>query len=131
MSNMNFKENKYTLQFDFKIDDVMEPVQFMDPEDVIVAHRLSEIDDCIQKIEQVVQSGKYVAGDISYEATYAFRENVTKQITNKMPLLWYGVFNEYSKLPVRKKGHYKISKWTMEESKSTYMKHFHNIMNEM
>src|SRR5690625_1474247 len=131
MSYMGFKENEYLLQFDFKWNNEMTPVQFVDPEDIIVAYHLNEIETCFQRIEQVINNGKYVAGYMSYEACYAFHGNLTINVKNKMPLLLFGVFNKRTKLTEQKRGNYKISNWTMEGSKCSYFKHFQKIMKKI
>src|SRR5690625_8039660 len=96
MSYIGIKENEYLLQFDFKMNNQMAPIQFTNPEEIITANHLHEVDDCIKRIDQVTQEGKYVAGYISYEVTYAFQNDYTTPLNNKIPLLWFGVFSKQS-----------------------------------
>jgi len=128
---MGIKENEYLLQFDFKMNNQMAPIQFTNPEEIITANHLHEVDDCIKRIDQVTQEGKYVAGYISYEVTYAFQNDYTKPLNNKIPLLWFGVFSKQSNVTGLDKGNFTINDWKMKETKSAYMKNFQQIMNEM
>src|SRR5690625_2996058 len=131
MSTMRCYKNNYLLQFDFKWTDLKSPIQFTDPEEIITAYHLEEIDHCMQKIDQATNNGKYVAGYVSYEATYALQGNIAKQITNTMPLLWFGVFTNYSTDIELDRGNFTISNWNMYETKNKYMENFQQIMSNI
>src|SRR5690625_2925704 len=93
MSSMKTNDYEYFLQFDFKVDNVFSPIQFINPIDIISTYHLDEVNDCLLKINKAVNDGKYVAGYIGYEAAYAFFHTQKHDLNLSMPLLWFGVFH--------------------------------------
>ncbi len=128
---MKTNDYEYFLQFDFKVDNVFSPIQFINPIDIISTYHLDEVNDCLLKINQAVNDGKYVAGYIGYEAAYAFFHTQKHDLNLSMPLLWFGVFhspvtfNQPNSLP------FTNGPWKITQSKNNYMKNFHTIMEEL
>ncbi|EAD5867972.1 aminodeoxychorismate synthase component I [Listeria innocua] len=66
----------------------------------LVARDLSEVLPIMKAAEEAQKSGKYVAGFVSYEAAPAFRSNLkTKQPAENMPLIWFGVYDNFTTAP--------------------------------
>ena len=114
------------LQFDFNDS----PIVFSHPIEIIQTNRIDEVNKCLQQVQAAVDNGYYVAGYLSYEATYAFRESISSETSNELPLLWFGVF----KAPLNKatilsnKESFTIDHWKMLQSKTQYEKQFEQIM---
>lgn len=116
------------LQFDFSLhNDEINSLFFTNPKDIITTHQLNEVNDALRKVKTAVDNGYYVAGYISYEATYAFYQT-NRTIEDHFPLLWFGVFNE----PMENKPFYHndftIGTWSMTEEKHTYINHIQHIL---
>lgn len=114
------------LQFDFEENQLT----FTNPLEIITTTNLTEVGDCLIKIQKAVDDGYYVAGYLSYEVTYTFFNEKINDKQRTLPLLWFGVFsgpNKSQTSPTTNK-HYHIGNWTMLESKDHYMTNFKKIM---
>lgn len=118
------------LQFNFyNYDkDVDTNMIFQHPRDVITTHDLDELAHCFKRIEAAINDGYYVAGFVSYEATYALYK-LNRTIDSDFPLLWFGVFKE----PIEQNnsnedGNYSVGTWKMNESKRAYTDNVHTIL---
>src|SRR5690625_5082259 len=118
------------LQFDFSNKN-NHPIVFSNPETIITTHHIEEVEQCLLQIEQAVTDGKYAAGFLSYEATYALKNLKHKQTQFTFPLVWFGIFTEPE--PIAKVAHqsYSISNWQMVESESEYEVAFNSIKNKI
>jgi para-aminobenzoate synthetase/4-amino-4-deoxychorismate lyase len=74
-----------------------ETLEFIDPVDVIYATKLSEINQCLDTIEDYRSTGFYIAGYLSYESGWAFLDKANISIANTMPLCVFGVFHSPKK----------------------------------
>ncbi|EMK4681454.1 aminodeoxychorismate synthase component I [Listeria innocua] len=73
---------------------------FENPLRELVARDLSEVLPIMKAAEEAQKSGKYVAGFVSYEAAPAFRSNLkTKHPAENMPLIWFGVYDNFTTAP--------------------------------
>lgn len=89
------------LRFDFEGDTKV----FENPTQELVAYDLSEVLTIMHAAEEAQKSGSYVAGFVSYEAASAFRSNLVTQKSDKsMPLVWFGVYDDFTEKPF-KTGH--------------------------
>lgn len=83
------------LQFDF----LNYPYNFENVLRIIQTRQLDKVLSCIQEIEEWVGKGYYAAGFITYEAASAFRSYLITHPPEKMPLLWFGIFEK----PIKRK----------------------------
>ena len=69
--------------------------QFSEPEEAVVCTRLDEIRPALLRIQARVDSGRFAAGYIAYEAAGAFDSALTvRPPDSDLPLLWFGVYRE-------------------------------------
>lgn len=109
-----------TLQFDFKMNNSNNPVTFTNPVEIITTTNSNNVNLCLEKVNNAIRDGFYVAGFISYEAAYALYD-LKQTIENEMPILWFGLFKE----PTIKQFHveennFSLDEWKMKVSKHTY-----------
>lgn len=125
---MNVEEKKAFLQFDFETNNKSEPFIFENPKEIIIAWKIHEVAACLVKIEQAISAGFYAAGYLSYEATPAFFPDVSVHAKQKMPLLWFGIFEAPIKQNDMAEGQpYSISNWKMNLTKEQYVQKFNEI----
>lgn len=67
---------------------------FTEPVEVIKASSLAQVEQALRKVDEAVQSGRYVAGFLCYEAGYAFENVLRTEVTSEVPLVWFGVFKQ-------------------------------------
>jgi len=118
------------LQFDFynSSKEGDGPIIFQEPREVITTYNIDEVASCLEKIKSAINKGYYVAGFLSYEATYALY-NLKQTIDSDFPLLWFGVFNDTNKQNNHiEVGNYKVGTWKMKESKKSYLANLHIIL---
>src|SRR5699024_10397664 len=118
------------LQFDFHVnnDSKDQSIIFTNPVDIITTHHINEVQSSFNKIKLAVNNGYYVAGYVSYEATYALY-NKNRTIDSDIPLLWFGVFNEPSSdNNIITDKTFTVGPWTMHETKETYIDNVQTIL---
>ncbi|MFC7392926.1 aminodeoxychorismate synthase component I [Scopulibacillus cellulosilyticus] len=94
------------------------PMCFQNPKEIIVVDSIDEIVPALIKVQNAVNSGYYAAGYLSYEAAPAFDQAYSVKSGNKMPLLWFGVFQEPEMIDnIPSDGGYSVSNW---ESATTF-----------
>jgi len=127
------KWNSYDsfLQFDFKVNQQLSPIQFVNPLEIISTFKIEEVNDCLQKINKAVIAGKYVAGYLSYEASYALYSVKNGEVNSNMPILWFGVYDSPAKFTKQKTFSFHTDKWQIGSSKDNYKKTFDKIMQEL
>lgn len=129
MSNDTGKWKDVYLQFDFHKENNGQNICFTNPEMVIETYELDEVIDCLQLVEQAHNKGKYIAGYMNFEASYAlFNLPITKQTNRREPLLWFGVFDKPSEPGNQANMEYTINHWTMRESKQSYIDNVTTIL---
>src|SRR5699024_7265180 len=119
------------LQFDFKVNQQLSPIQFINPLEVISTYEIEEVNDCLQKVNKAVIAGKYVAGYLSYEASYAFYSAKNREANSDMPIIWFGVYDAPAKFTKQKSFSFHTEKWQIGCSKDIYKKTFDKIMREL
>lgn len=67
---------------------------FMDPQQVVLATELSHVLPALRTLDQGVKEGLYAAGFISYEAGFAFEQQLPRDNLPQVPLLWFGLFEQ-------------------------------------
>lgn len=119
-----------TLQFDFHLEktDLNNPVTFTNPVKAITTDDINNVFSCLQEVNNAIHAGFYVAGFISYEATYAFYD-VKKTIESDQPLLWFGLFKEPIHDSIQhNQNTYSLSDWNMIVSKDNYEQRVNEIL---
>lgn len=73
---------------------------FANPQEIITAAHLAEVQPALQRLEEVRQSQQlYAVGFVSYEAAPALDEAlVTRPADPDFPLVWFGVYNSVREL---------------------------------
>jgi para-aminobenzoate synthetase / 4-amino-4-deoxychorismate lyase len=69
-----------------------QPLLFENPIELIEIHTTEEVKMGLEKIQAAARSGYYAAGYVSYEAAPAFDPAFTVHADSKMPLLWFGIY---------------------------------------
>ncbi|MCG2704206.1 MAG: aminodeoxychorismate synthase component I [Candidatus Omnitrophica bacterium] len=67
---------------------------FTDPVKIITCHDRKEVKNTLKKMDKARERGYYLCGFISYEAGYAFIENLRPDRHYSFPLIWMGVFTK-------------------------------------
>ena len=70
---------------------------FKDPTEILSTTKLSEVDQVLTTLQSRVDSGFYVAGYVSYEASSALDPHLQTKTTDQ-PLCWFGIYNTYEVL---------------------------------
>lgn len=116
------------LQFDFKSENNLDQsLVFIQPVEIISTRNISEVENCIEQIQQAVNDGFYVAGYLSYEVVYSLTSLKEKSPPITMPLIWFGVFKEPSTLPQMTSKPYTLGEWHLQQTKDDYWEAFHRI----
>ena len=103
------------------------PIQFYQPVDVITTNNKNEIMDCLKQVEETIQKGYYLAGYLSYEAGAAFHDEIIIR-DNKLPLIWFGVFENAIYKETKNIQHYTIPTWKPQVEKQQYKKMIEEIL---
>ncbi|MGE8203924.1 aminodeoxychorismate synthase component I [Heyndrickxia sp. NPDC080065] len=108
----DFTQNIPSLLFEFADrNGVKKPHFFTDPIKVIEANHIEDVIPSLLQVQEQVSKGLFAAGYVSYEAAPAFDSAFHVHSDEKMPLLWFGIFNE----PVAKNdlepGSFSVSEW--------------------
>lgn len=128
---MRILTNEPFLRFDFNGN----PKIFTQPIKIITTSQIEEVSHCLHLAENALQAGYYVAGYVSYEAIYALNRSLGMDVPHPptMPLIWFGVFQQFSKNMSHEKGSYEVSSWRLRETNQSYTETFNRmleIMNE-
>ncbi|SIS40395.1 aminodeoxychorismate synthase component I [Salimicrobium flavidum] len=92
---------------------------FRDPEAIIEADTIKEVNNAFTEIERWLDSGYYLAGYVAYEAAPAF--DPAFQVRDpRGPLLWFGVFRHPEHDADKNTGRYEISEWELDAGYQTY-----------
>jgi len=78
---------------------------FANPIYEIAAQEFSEVKKALEEIDTFRKSKFFLAGFISYEASYGFikfQHQVAKKKHGELPLLWFGVFPKYEVIEIPK-----------------------------
>lgn len=121
---MKHNDEETYLQFDFSANG---PVAFKDPITIISTWDIDEVEQCLDRIKQLIEKGFYAAGYISYEAAYAFGSQTENAPKISMPLLWFGIYNKTRAPSSLPRAHFSISEWQLTQSRDDYEKVFQKI----
>lgn len=124
-------QKNYLLQFDFSHDGINMQAIFKDPLHIITTTRPEKVFSCIEKIDQAVRDGYYVAGYFAYEAASSIYPNTNFQHNDNYPLLWFGVFKEkYDGKPINSHS-FHVSSWKPNLSQQEYHETFNYILEQI
>lgn len=96
---------------------------FSNPEEVITAFELCEVDEAVKKAEEWTQNGYYAAGYIKYEAGYAFEEKLKKYYEKKRwekPIVWFGIFKNRDICFSEEEKNFTASNFVFSEKETDY-----------
>ncbi len=101
------------------------PWLFEHPDDVIVAYRLHEISECLDKLIAATKSGKWVAGYLAYDAAPGLDANMVvhrSASSAPVPLLLFGVFSRGPSVidTALAPRIYRLGEWVPDEDNTTY-----------
>jgi para-aminobenzoate synthetase/4-amino-4-deoxychorismate lyase len=101
------------------------PWLFEHPDDVIVAYRLHEISECLDKLIAATKSGKWVAGYLAYDAAPGLDANMVvhrSASSAPVPLLLFGVFSRGPSVidTALAPRIYRLGEWVPDEDHTTY-----------
>jgi len=97
------------------------PKRFADPERVISAETVEQVEQAFLEVEKALQQGFYAAGFVSYEAAPAFDKALQVHSNSEWPLVWFGIFHEPVSSEVSSySDSFQVSDWLMEGDYSQY-----------
>ncbi|NMD70385.1 aminodeoxychorismate synthase component I [Bacillus sp. DNRA2] len=97
-----------------------QPLTFINPVYIFEAYTVDEVIPCLNSVQAEVEKGYYAAGFLSYESAPAFQQGMKVKAGHKMPLLWFGIYDEPIKDTVKSHGSYTLSHWKSTVSKEEY-----------
>lgn len=103
------------------------PLQFTNPLKVLSAQTLDEVIPCLEEVDKAINDGYYAAGYISYEAASAFNQDFPKSTSNKLPLLWFGIFTEPTQKDLQVSDNFHTNDWKPTISITDYYKNIDKI----
>ncbi|MFL6253791.1 MAG: aminodeoxychorismate synthase component I [Pyrinomonadaceae bacterium] len=93
---------------------------FTNPVEIVSAHTHEEVRPALRRLERAAAEGLYAVGFVAYEAAPAFdRALVVKQHSSDLPLLWFGLFDNTSKMQTAR-GEFRVSGWTPSITRAVY-----------
>jgi para-aminobenzoate synthetase/4-amino-4-deoxychorismate lyase len=99
-------------------------LEFRNPIEVIVAHGIDEVLPLLELVEsKTTQMGLYAAGFISYEAASAFDKALTVKVSNTLPLLCFGLYDNPKKIELEfsvSDNNYNIGAWSPSLTQQNY-----------
>lgn len=116
------------LAFDFN----GQPIDFCHPLKIIEAYHLDEVIDCFHQLQQAVDDGFYIAGYVAYEAASAFTNYLSTHQTGDMPLVWFGVFDKPTEIPLKQNQPLQaVPDWQIDTTPLTYQRSIESIHDEI
>jgi para-aminobenzoate synthetase/4-amino-4-deoxychorismate lyase len=96
------------------------PKTFRNPIKIIKADTVDDVLPSLRQVEVAVQKGYYAAGFLTYESAPAFDPAMKVKSGSKMPLLWFGIFNNPEPQTLTSAGQYSLSQWLPTVAKDEY-----------
>ncbi|WP_390627927.1 aminodeoxychorismate synthase component I [Bacillus litorisediminis] len=119
--NMPFKNHEPFLSFEFASSDgVIKPLTFSTPLKMIIANTIEEVLPSFRLVQEAVDQGFYAAGFLSYESAPAFDSAFKVRNGHKMPLIWFGIFQEPQMRTLSGTASYSLSEWNPNVSIDEY-----------
>nr|WP_243296336.1 aminodeoxychorismate synthase component I [Bacillus litorisediminis] len=118
---MPFKNHEPFLSFEFASSDgVIKPLTFSTPLKMIIANTIEEVLPSFRLVQEAVDQGFYAAGFLSYESAPAFDSAFKVRNGHKMPLIWFGIFQEPQMRTLSGTASYSLSEWNPNVSIDEY-----------
>lgn len=99
---------------------------FLRPLKIIAAESIGQVRTALQQVQDSVKAGYYAAGYIAYEAAPAFDPALAVRGDVRVPLLWFGIFEEPSRDcgDETEVGEFSLSDWSPTIDRRTYARNF-------
>lgn len=125
---MNNKDEDICLLLEFN----KESMYFQNPIKIIEAHTIEEVLTALENIQKEVNAGFYAAGYLSYEAAPAFDSAYQVAEGNKMPLLWFGIFEKFENQHVTEAlTDFTLTDWQSKTTYKTYKESIQTIKQQI
>ncbi|QCJ42861.1 aminodeoxychorismate synthase component I [Bacillus sp. S3] len=112
---------KPLLSFEFADSNgIIKPLTFQNPFKVITAYTIDEVLPSLKLVEDAVENGYYAAGFLSYESAAAFDTAYSVRSGGKMPLLWFGIFQNPLPQSLNSNATYSLTEWIPSISMAEY-----------
>ncbi|MBC8081243.1 MAG: aminodeoxychorismate synthase component I [Gorillibacterium sp.] len=101
---------------------------------VLTANHVSEVREALRSVQDYVDRGYYAAGYLSYESAPAFDPAIKVRSGSKMPLLWFGIFDEPTadaELVCAEGENYEVTDWVSDTEKASYERTIAEIKREI
>ncbi len=69
------------------------------PVEIVTTQDPAQVAECLDRLRSAGAHGLHVAGFLSYEAGQAFEPGLAMPMNAALPLLWFGVFEEFEAIP--------------------------------
>lgn len=103
-------------------------LRFSNPKNIVCAERMEAVIPALRQVQQAVKNGYYAAGYVSYEAAPAFDASLPARTKGRMPLLWFGLFDQPRPEVAReRRGSFCIQDWEPTTSFEDYKRGIHEI----
>jgi para-aminobenzoate synthetase/4-amino-4-deoxychorismate lyase len=105
-------------------------LRFSNPHEILTARRLAEVKSALEMAAALTESGKHIAGFVSYEAAPAFDPAFKVIGDTRFPLLWLGVFDEPEQVSLPAPGTpaaFSLLSWISTEATDHYSDSFRQI----
>jgi len=95
---------------------------FEKPLDILSINDPQEILEGLEKLDDYLKAGKYIAGFLSYEASTGLDTAMESKVLTPFPKLVFGVFNGYSKVDNfnYSEDEYQIGEWQPSQKRAYY-----------
>ncbi|MGV3466817.1 MAG: chorismate-binding protein, partial [Heyndrickxia sp.] len=103
------------------------PIAFSKPTRVITTNKIDEVLTCLEDVQSAVHAGYYAAGYLSYEAAPAFEPAFQVNDGVKMPLLWFGIFDDFQEPIPSHSQDYFVSEWKSSVTAEQYQSNIQSI----
>jgi para-aminobenzoate synthetase/4-amino-4-deoxychorismate lyase len=105
---------------------------FSNPVRIISTNSVEEVRSALTQVQELVNQGHHAAGYISYEAAPAFDAAYTVLPNHKMPLLWFGIFDQPdTNLALLSKHKFTIAPWESDTSPDRYIESIRKIKHDI
>lgn len=116
-------KHKPFLHFDFNGTSTT----FENPVEIITTDEIDQVVPSLAKVQDAIHNGYYAAGYVSYEAAPAFEQSMKVFDTNRMPLLWFGIYEGTSNIANKSIGSFYTTEWKLNTSTEEYNRSINQI----
>ncbi|TAM58758.1 aminodeoxychorismate synthase, component I [bacterium] len=93
---------------------------FYNPLHIVTAERIDDVVPALERVEQALDAGRYVAGFLSYELGTAFLPRLAELPRSELPLLMLGIYDHPVDPPTADGGPYRLTPLISGISRSRY-----------